>query len=92
MELVPLKTVGGQQLFSLFQVWDEVRAQYPDAKVWEISKIVGQMWRDLDEGEKQKYIDEFEAEKVDYNELLKQYHNSPAYQSWISSLKAKGLQ
>lgn len=27
--------------------------------------------------------------QVDYNDALKSYHNSPAYQNWIS-LKAKG--
>ncbi|KPM10183.1 HMG (high mobility group) box containing protein [Sarcoptes scabiei] len=71
------------------KVWDEVRNRYPELKVWEISKIVGQMWRDLDENEKHKYTEEFEFDKIEYNEQLKNYHNSPSYQSWINHLRTK---
>lgn len=46
------------------KVWDEVRARYPEMKIWEISKIVGQMWRDLPEESKQEFVEAFESEKV----------------------------
>lgn len=58
------------------RVWDSVKTENPDHKLWEIGRIIGYMWRELPENEKQEYMDEYEMEKVRFKIAAQNYQKS----------------
>src|SRR6218665_534134 len=59
-------------------VWDDIKNKHPDLKIWEISKIIGQMWRELDESEKSIYTVEYDREKQEYEREKLEYEKARA--------------
>jgi ABC-type transporter MlaC component len=50
-----------------------VMTKNKSAKMGEISKILGNMWKKMDEEEKKPYMDQAEEAKEEYTEALKDY-------------------
>ncbi|VDM07945.1 unnamed protein product [Wuchereria bancrofti] len=67
------------------KMWAKVRAENPDSQLWDIGKVIGQMWRDAPESEKAIYHQEYDIERQEYEKALKAYHNSAAYQQYLSA-------
>lgn len=42
-----------------------MKSSHPEAKLWEIGKIIGNMWRDLSEAERNEFNGDYEIAKVD---------------------------
>lgn len=51
-------------MYVYVQIWQRVKAQNPDLSVCAIGAAIGRMWRELPAIEKEKYNEEFSADKV----------------------------
>jgi len=67
------------------KMWSKVRAENADRQLWDIGKVIGQMWREASEIDKAVYQHEYELEKIEYDKSLKAYHNSSAYQMYLAA-------
>ena len=38
-----------------FKVWEQVKNKNPEAKLWDIGKIIGQMWGEIPDDERQVF-------------------------------------
>ena len=52
------------------KIWDSVRSEHRDLHLWEVNKILGLMWRQLPDMEKQEFQDEYDVEKAEYDKQV----------------------
>lgn len=45
-------------------MWPKVRAENPDSPLWDLGKVIGQLWNSASPAEKSIYQQEYEADKV----------------------------
>lgn len=58
---------------------DAYIAEHPDAKFVDVGKAMGEMWRNLDEEEKEEYIEKAAEDKVRYQNEMAEYEALDAY-------------
>lgn len=58
------------------KMWDQVKTENPDKKIWEIGRIIGQMWRELPDEIRTEYCEEYEAEKVGYTAIIYSWNSN----------------
>lgn len=66
-------------------VWQQVKAANPTFSVCEVGSAIGRMWRELAEEEKQRHMEDFNKDKVRYDDELQVYLKSQG----LRSLKVK---
>ena len=67
------------------QVWETIKRDNPDLKMGEIGKMIGQRWHNMADKKKQKLLDQYESEKVEYHRATAIYQQSPAYQAYLAA-------
>jgi hypothetical protein len=79
-----------QTAFFLFSnhVRPQVKAQNPDAKMTQLSKIIGEQWKALSEDAKKPYNEAAAAAKLKYEGQRETYIKTPEYEAFQAKLKA----
>ncbi|OAF65468.1 hypothetical protein A3Q56_06825 [Intoshia linei] len=67
------------------KVWDDVKRRNEKLKMWDIGRLVGNMWRNLSDNEKQPYIMEYENDKLKYQEQMRKFYNQNKSKHQIKS-------
>ena len=51
--------------------WNKARQENVERPLWDISRIVAQMWKDLSEGERNEYQQQYEHDRMEYEKVMK---------------------
>lgn len=71
------------------KMWPKVRAENPDAQLWDIGKIVGKMWLETTDAERSVFQHEYELEKADYEKQMKNFQGSGMSNFMMNKGRAK---
>ncbi|XP_028402341.1 high mobility group protein 20A-like [Dendronephthya gigantea] len=63
---------------------EKVRQEKPELPFYEITKILGTMWSQMPQEQKQSYLNEAEKDKERYSKELVEYQQSDAYKSFVA--------
>lgn len=80
----PKKPLTPYMRFST-SIWQQVKAANPSLSICEIGATIGRMWRELGDEEKQRHTEDFNKDKIRYDNELQSYLKSQG----LRSLKAK---
>lgn len=70
-------------------VWQSVKAANPGFSICEIGAAIGRMWRELGEEDKQRHMEDFNKDKVRYDDELQAYLKSQGLRSLKQKAKKK---
>uniref|UniRef100_A0A1I7TNJ1 HMG box domain-containing protein n=1 Tax=Caenorhabditis tropicalis TaxID=1561998 RepID=A0A1I7TNJ1_9PELO len=71
------------------KMWPKVRAENPEAQLWDIGKIVGKMWVEITDAERSIFQHEFELEKAEYEKQMKNFQGNGMSNFMMSKGRAK---
>ena len=63
---------------------EKVRQEKPELPFYEITKILGTMWSQMPQEQKQSYLNEAEKDKERYSKELVEYQQTDAYKSFVA--------
>ena len=72
------------------KVWETVKSENPDFKLFEVGRVISQMWQELSEDQKKEYVIEFENEKVTFKQFFSHFIFSIVLK--LLSLKVKSFE
>merc|ERR1711964_142834 len=83
----PKRTSSGYFLY-LKDVRSQVAVEHPNAAITQIGKIIGAMWRELNDEQKAVYVTKAEDLKIEYQRAVQAYQKTEEYAQYTEKLNA----